>query len=152
MCGEELEKLLWFMNSVMQCVQKNWPGATRGPMYYSRVTICDEAFGLYLLKFYSEMPKGKNQEKKERLAGKAKQASIEWFTKRKLQLEEIQKMPSDRFSSSGGTHRSVELDLMSAFMKPMGSIENILKAEKQRVVKKQKTAVQECNDYANLFG
>jgi len=84
------EELIWFLSKVMPAVQKHWkPFRARGnknakiAKYYDSVTASDEAFGLFLLKYYADQQslskkpgvKNKHQQgelkvKKEKLSGK----------------------------------------------------------------------------------
>jgi len=85
------EELIWFLSKVMPAVQKHWkPFQARGnkngnkiAKYYDTITTSDEAFGLFLLKYYADIQsllkkpgvKNKQQQgelkvKKEKLSGK----------------------------------------------------------------------------------
>jgi hypothetical protein len=152
MSEDKLAILMWFMNTVMQSVQKNWPGASRAVRYYSRVTTSDEAFGLFLLKFYREMPKTKETKNwKEKLAGKTKLASIQWFGKRMKQLEEIKSLESERIVSP---KTSIEGEVTQYFLKRLGDIShkrNVPHETGGSSKKKKVMITYDFNDYTNLF-
>ena len=82
------QELIWFTSKVMPAVQKHWKpfwarGSNKIAKYYDAVMASDEAFGLFLLKYYADIqsfskkPGVKNRQpqselkvKKEKLSGK----------------------------------------------------------------------------------
>ncbi len=55
---KDKENIIWFTCEVMPAVEKNWKpyNATKNKSYFHCVTASDEAFGLFLLKNYKDLP------------------------------------------------------------------------------------------------
>jgi len=55
---EDKDDIIWFTCEVMPAVEKNWKpyNATKVKSYFHSVTASDEAFGLFLLKNYKDLP------------------------------------------------------------------------------------------------
>ena len=100
---EDKANIIWFTCKVMPAVQKNWKPYQVGQVknYFDVVTASDEAFGLFILKYYKDLPQSikngegrrQNQERsartrKEKLSGKKLKTAIKdydlWFKQFKL--------------------------------------------------------------------
>jgi len=107
------EELIWFTSKMIPAVQKHWkPFRARGnkngnkiAKYYDTVTASNEAFGLFLLKYYADIqsllkkPRVKNKQqqgelkvKKEKLSGKQLRDAMFDYDKWYRQLNNLHKI------------------------------------------------------------
>jgi hypothetical protein len=149
---DEKKVIFWFMNCVMPCVQKFWVGCKTGS-YYSKVTTTDEAFGLFIIKCYSQLPsKG---ERKDKIAGQTKEQGIKWYGEHVQYLKSIRAMKSNRIKHP---MLSIDNDMRDYFAQPVdiGDIGNRKIAKKRKVQKQSEEDVKVdssvYNDYTSLFG
>jgi len=98
--GPDMNMLLRFFHEIVGCVNLNWrEKALKGGEFSQLATTSDEAFALFIMKYYNKLPK--KDIKKEKLVGIKMDEAIKYYI---VMMTEIKEM------KSGNMERVLQLD------------------------------------------
>ncbi len=96
----DMEILLHFFYEIVGCISLTWKKkASKGGEYSKLTTTSDEAFALFLIKYYDRLPK--KDSKKQKLSGTKMDEAMEYFCETLAEIKGVK---------SGNKERILQLD------------------------------------------